>query len=92
MDHLWQTSTLPLRKSVENHSIRKKKDFDCNHDFVVYPALLSKVAYAFKENMVVSTKSKDSITYHEVFDGRDAVVSYIYINIYITLSPNHYSF
>lgn len=77
MDHLWQTSTLPLRKSVENHSIRKKKDFDCNHDFVVYPALLSKVAYAFKENMVVSTKSKDSITYHEVFDGRDAVVSCI---------------
>jgi hypothetical protein len=41
----------------------------------VYPALLSKVAYAFKENMVVGTKTKDSIKYHEVFDGKDAVVN-----------------
>lgn len=47
-----------------------------NHHFNnIYPALLSKVAYAFKENMVVGTKLKDSIQYHDVFDGRDAVVS-----------------
>jgi hypothetical protein len=41
----------------------------------VYPALLSKVAYAFKENMVVGTKTNNSIKYHEVFDGKDAVVN-----------------
>ncbi|KAG2229535.1 hypothetical protein INT48_006926, partial [Thamnidium elegans] len=73
LDLLWQSSTLPLRKSAESPSVRKKrKDFE-GSDFILYPALLSKVAYAFKENMVASTKSKDSITYHEVFDGRDAV-------------------
>lgn len=50
-----------------------------NNDFVIYPALLSKVADAFKESMVVGIKSKDSIKYHDVFDGRDAVVSCIII-------------
>jgi hypothetical protein len=50
------------------------------HHNHIYPALLSKVAYAFKENMVVGTKLKDSIQYHDVFDGRDAVV-----NIYLCL-------
>lgn len=39
----------------------------------IYPALLSKVAIAFRENMTVGTKTKDSIKYHDVFDGRDAV-------------------
>ncbi|KAG2210516.1 hypothetical protein INT47_002458 [Mucor saturninus] len=43
------------------------------NDFLIYPALLSKVAEAFKESMVVGTKSRDSIQYHDVFDGRDAV-------------------
>lgn len=39
----------------------------------IYPALLSKVAIAFREIMTVGTKTKDSIKYHDVFDGRDAV-------------------
>ncbi|KAK4519709.1 uncharacterized protein ATC70_009949 [Mucor velutinosus] len=39
----------------------------------IYPALLSKIAHVFKENMVVGTKTKDSIQYHDVFDGREAV-------------------
>lgn len=39
----------------------------------IYPALLSKVAYAFRENMTVGTKTKDSIKYHDVFNGKDAV-------------------
>ncbi|KAI9280723.1 CNH domain-containing protein [Sporodiniella umbellata] len=38
-----------------------------------YPALLSKVAESFKESMVVGNRSKNSIVYHDVFDGRDAV-------------------
>jgi hypothetical protein len=40
----------------------------------IYPALLSKVAYAFKEAIVLTKKTKDHIQYHDVFDGRDAVV------------------
>lgn len=41
----------------------------------IYPALLSKVAEAFQERIVLSTKSKDSIKYKDVFDGKEAVVS-----------------
>ncbi|EPB91715.1 hypothetical protein HMPREF1544_01426 [Mucor circinelloides 1006PhL] len=39
----------------------------------IYPALLSKVAEAFQERIVLSTKSKDSIKYKDVFDGKEAV-------------------
>ncbi|KAG1502092.1 hypothetical protein G6F48_000696 [Rhizopus delemar] len=39
----------------------------------VYPALLSKVAEAFKESIVLTTKTKDSIKYKDVFDGKEAV-------------------
>lgn len=49
----------------------------------IYPALLSKVAFAFKDNMVVGSKLKDSIQYHNVFDGRDAVVMYSILLIYL---------
>jgi hypothetical protein len=42
---------------------------------VVYPALLSKIAEAFKERIVTGTKTKDSIKYKDVFDGKEAVVS-----------------
>ncbi|KAI8636087.1 CNH domain-containing protein [Parasitella parasitica] len=39
----------------------------------IYPALLSKIARVFKENIVVGTKTKDSIKYHDVFVGKEAV-------------------
>lgn len=54
----------------------------------IYPALLSKIARIFKENMVVGTKTKDSIKYHDVFDGREAVVcrkSYFFSKILYSL-------
>ncbi|KAG1051930.1 hypothetical protein G6F43_005900 [Rhizopus delemar] len=38
-----------------------------------YPALLSKVAESFKDSIVVGNRVKDSIMYHDVFDGKDAV-------------------
>lgn len=41
----------------------------------IYPALLSKVAEAFQERIVLSTRVKDSIKYKDVFDGKEAVVS-----------------
>lgn len=50
----------------------------------IYPALLSKVAEAFQERIVLSTRAKDSIKYKDVFDGKEAVVSLnmgFYLNI-----------
>jgi hypothetical protein len=38
------------------------------------PALLSQVAIAFKERVMVGTKIKDSIKYKDTFDGMEAVV------------------
>ncbi|KAI8981674.1 CNH domain-containing protein [Mycotypha africana] len=38
-----------------------------------YPALLSNVAQVFKNSIITSTKSKDSIKYKDAFDGREAV-------------------
>lgn len=46
---------------------------------VVYPALLSKVAEAFKSRITVSERSKDGLVYSETFDGRDAVDKIAYI-------------
>ncbi|KAI7900280.1 CNH domain-containing protein [Cokeromyces recurvatus] len=43
------------------------------HIPLIYPALLSKVAEVFKAHIVLSTKSKDSIKYKDVFDGKEAV-------------------
>jgi hypothetical protein len=40
----------------------------------VYPALLSKVAQVFKDRIVVTIRTKDSIKYKDVFDGKEAVV------------------
>lgn len=42
---------------------------------LVYPALLSEVATAFKERVTTGTKIKDGIKYKDTFDGIEAVVS-----------------
>ncbi|KAI8976067.1 CNH domain-containing protein [Pilobolus umbonatus] len=39
----------------------------------LYPALLSQVAISLKEHTNIGTKTKDSIEYHDVFDGKEAV-------------------
>ncbi|TNY19835.1 CNH-domain-containing protein [Rhodotorula diobovata] len=46
---------------------------------VVYPALLSRVAAAFRERIATSERIKDGLVYQDAFDGRDAVdrISYI---------------
>ncbi|KAI9468052.1 CNH domain-containing protein [Zychaea mexicana] len=46
---------------------------------IVYPALLSKVSEAFRERVIVSTKTKDNIEYSNAFDGREAVDKLAYI-------------
>lgn len=52
----------------------------------VYPALLSKIAEAFQERIVTSTRSKDSIKYKDAFDGKEAVVKKKKILLYIYTS------
>ncbi|KAG9312999.1 CNH-domain-containing protein [Chiua virens] len=45
----------------------------------VYPALLSKVAEAFKERIALADRIKDGLTYKDAFDGREAVDKITYI-------------
>lgn len=40
---------------------------------LIYPALISHVAKALKESVVVSERSKDGLRYKDAFDGQDAV-------------------
>lgn len=46
---------------------------------VVYPALLSRVAEAFKMRITVSERVKDGLSYKDAFDGREAVDKIAYI-------------
>ncbi|EJF59044.1 CNH-domain-containing protein [Dichomitus squalens LYAD-421 SS1] len=46
---------------------------------IVYPALLSRVAEAFKERIQLSDRLKDGLTYKDAFDGREAVDTIAYI-------------
>lgn len=46
---------------------------------VIYPALLSRVAEAFKERIALTDRVKDGLTYKESFDGREAVDKIAYI-------------
>lgn len=41
---------------------------------IVYPALLSRVAEAFRARVTLSTRMKDNLEYKDCFDGREAVV------------------
>lgn len=46
---------------------------------IVYPALLSRVAEAFRERIVIADRVKDDLTYKDAFDGREAVDKIAYI-------------
>lgn len=46
---------------------------------IVYPALLSRVAEAFRDRISLSDKVKDGLTYKDAFDGREAVDKIAYI-------------
>ncbi|KZT27934.1 CNH-domain-containing protein [Neolentinus lepideus HHB14362 ss-1] len=46
---------------------------------IIYPALLSKVAQAFRDRTQVSDRVKDGLTYKDAFDGREAVDKIAYI-------------
>ncbi|KAG6897818.1 hypothetical protein C0992_010622 [Termitomyces sp. T32_za158] len=46
---------------------------------IVYPALLSRVAEAFRDRISLADKVKDGLTYKHAFDGREAVDKIAYI-------------
>lgn len=46
---------------------------------LVYPALLSRVAEAFKQRVTLSERQKDGLSYTDAFDGREAVDRIAYI-------------
>lgn len=46
---------------------------------IVYPALLSRVAEAFRDRVPLTDRVKDGLTYKEAFDGREAVDKIAYI-------------
>ena len=46
---------------------------------IVYPALLSRVAEAFKARIQLGDRVKDGLTYKDAFDGREAVDTIAYI-------------
>jgi hypothetical protein len=46
---------------------------------IVYPALLSRVADAFRDRIPVTDRVKDGLTYKNAFDGREAVDKLAYI-------------
>ena len=46
---------------------------------LVYPALLSRVAKAFKERVTIAERIKDGLAYKDAFDGREAVDRIAYI-------------
>ncbi|KAF9071584.1 CNH domain-containing protein [Rhodocollybia butyracea] len=46
---------------------------------IVYPALLSRVAEAFRDRIPLGDRPKDGLTYKNAFDGREAVDKIAYI-------------
>jgi hypothetical protein len=46
---------------------------------IVYPALLSRVAEAFRERITLSERAKDGLAYKDAFYGREAIDTIAYI-------------
>jgi hypothetical protein len=54
---------------------------------IVYPALLCRVAEAFRERITLSERVKDGLAYKDAFDGREAVDKIAYIIKTTDLNP-----
>ena len=67
------TSNTPTPASVNGAAVAPRRAP------VVYPALLSRVAEAFKTRITVNERVKDGLVYSDTFDGRDAVDKIAYI-------------
>ncbi|SCV68066.1 BQ2448_187 [Microbotryum intermedium] len=69
----------PHMRPSSMFSMQSAQDFAPRRAPVVYPALLSRVAEAFKARITLSERVKDGLVYPATFDGRDAVDKIAYI-------------
>ncbi|KDE03554.1 hypothetical protein MVLG_05982 [Microbotryum lychnidis-dioicae p1A1 Lamole] len=69
----------PHTRPSSMFSMQSAQDFAPRRAPVVYPALLSRVAEAFKARITLSERVKDGLVYPAAFDGRDAVDKIAYI-------------
>ncbi|KAJ7587999.1 CNH-domain-containing protein [Mycena floridula] len=60
-------------RSSPNSMVRARKSP------IVYPAILSRVAEAFRDRITLADRPKDGLTYKAAFDGREAVDKIAYI-------------
>lgn len=74
------------RPSMPNFSSNGNRSSSSHHHHshsrrvpIVYPALLSRVAEAFRERLTLAERTKDGLSYKEAFDGREAVDKIAYI-------------
>ncbi|KAI8081492.1 CNH domain-containing protein [Halteromyces radiatus] len=69
----FEKSVRPSREMITSSSNHSTSSSSKDSTSLVYAALLSEVATAFKERVTVGTKIKDSIKYKDTFDGVEAV-------------------
>jgi hypothetical protein len=80
-------SKMQLKREEQQKSI----DAYRSQQTVIYTALLSEVAREFHKRITLSNMTKDGIEYHDVFNGKEAVVRtlqyitilYIYMYVYV---------
>ncbi|CAO3599660.1 unnamed protein product [Absidia cylindrospora] len=68
----FEKSVRPSREMITSPSHSTSTNSKDN-PLTIYPAMLSEIAFAFKERVTVGTKIKDSIKYKDTFDGVEAV-------------------
>ncbi|PAV20204.1 CNH-domain-containing [Pyrrhoderma noxium] len=75
------TRTLPkhMNSKRERTFQDRSRSIQSRRTPIVYPALLSRVAEAFRERITLSERVKDGLTYSDCFDGREAVDKIAYI-------------
>ena len=70
----------PMPPSFEGrHSPSSPRALPPRRTPIVYPALLSRVAEAFRDRIPIADRVKDGLTYKDAFDGREAVDKIAYI-------------
>lgn len=74
-----RTSVASVRPPIPRMKRNSLPQSSRNRTPIVYPALLSRVAEAFRERIQLGDKLKDGLTYKDAFDGREAVDKIAYI-------------
>jgi RHO1 GDP-GTP exchange protein 1/2 len=76
---LRRTSVASTRPPIPRMKRNSELQVSRSRTPIVYPALLSRVAEAFRERIQLGDRLKDGLTYKDAFDGREAVDKIAYI-------------